>query len=54
MKKTTMKKLSLNRETLREMQENALAYVPGGTNTTYAPTCTSCVCFAPTNADSAC
>jgi len=54
MKKTTMKKLSLCRETLRELEENALAHAPGGTGNTFSPTCTSCVCFAPTNALHAC
>jgi hypothetical protein len=54
MKKATMKKLSLSRETLRELQGNVLVYVPGGTNTTFAPTCTSRVCFGETDADHAC
>ena len=54
MKKTTMKKLSLCRETLRELEENALAHAPGGTGDTFSSTCTSCVCFAPTNVRRTC
>jgi hypothetical protein len=54
MKKATMKKLSLCRETLRELEEAALGYAPGGTLTTNSPTCTSCVCFVNTNALHAC
>ena len=53
MKKTTVKKLSLSRETLRELQESALAHANGG-YTTMGPYCTSSVCFAETNADYAC
>ncbi|HEY3568048.1 MAG TPA: class I lanthipeptide [Thermoanaerobaculia bacterium] len=54
MKKTTVKKLSLSRETLRELQKTALAHAAGGTGTTLGVYCNSSACFAPTNADHAC
>ena len=54
MKKTTVKKLSLSRETLRELQEHALAHAAGGTNHTVGPYCTSSACFNDTNADYPC
>ena len=54
MKKATVKKLSLSRETLRELQDHSLAQAAGGTNHTLGPYCTSSACFNETNADHAC
>jgi hypothetical protein len=54
MKKATVKKLSLSRETLRDLQELALEHVAGGTNHSVGPYCTSSACFNATNADYAC
>jgi len=54
MKKTIAKKLSLSRETLRGLQELALANAAGGTNHTLGVYCNSSACFAETNADYAC
>jgi hypothetical protein len=54
MKKTTVKKLSLSRETLRDLRELVLEHVAGGTNHTLGVYCNSSACFVETNADHPC
>lgn len=52
MKKRTVKKLSLSRETLRELHDRAVEQAAGGLS--YGTLCNSGVCIAETNADHAC
>lgn len=45
MKKTTLKKLSLNRETLFSLTETTLAEALGGSATGYVGTCEVSICL---------
>jgi hypothetical protein len=53
MKKKTVKKLSLSRETLRELHDQAVEHAAGA-GTRPGNLCYSGVCIADTNADYAC
>lgn len=56
MKKKSIRKLSLHRETLRHLSRNEIRAVAGGTQFTvdWPDSCDSCHCIVPTNTAGAC